>query len=54
MLLFVKKMSADEINSKIHSIDTFLRSEKMDLFWEDAYVNKIVKTIESIANIVSE
>lgn len=51
MLLFVKKMSNEDINSKLKNIDTFLKSEQMNLFWEDAYVNKIVKTIESISDI---
>ena len=45
MLLYVKSMSADEINYKLDCIDKFLKSEKMSLFWEDTYVDKIISTI---------
>ncbi|MFY9311367.1 MAG: glycosyltransferase family 10 [Bacteroidia bacterium] len=51
MLLFVKCMTNNEIKSKLDCADEFLRSEKMNSFWEQTYVDKIVKAIESIANL---
>ena len=43
-------MSLNEIEEMTSAIRMFLNSPEMDWFWEDNYVNKIVETIDSLAN----
>jgi alpha(1,3/1,4) fucosyltransferase len=49
MLLFIKSMSDFEIASMIDAIDKFIKSDKIEEFWDETYVAAIVKIIQSLS-----
>ena len=50
MLRFIKSMTESDIDTMIAAIRKFITSDKMEDFWDTAYIGKIVDAVRSITS----